>query len=139
MFVVRRSSNPSSDLARAWSAWNGEFAEHPLMLSIDEFTMNLGISYDDDADEAAEIINDETPCCVCKCPATGLWGSKHHDGLSAYKLEAETLEGAVEEARSADHDWLAGGCRAINPVAFYHVRDDIYVFECTEIGMQADS
>jgi hypothetical protein len=139
MLVVRRTPNPASDLARGWSAWGGEFAEHPAMLSIDEFINHLDVSCADDADEVAELINNETSLTIRKCPATGLFASMHHLGLSSYALSATTVEEAIAEAAIARHDFLTGGVCAVNPVAFHHVGDDIYIFECESIELQLDS
>lgn len=138
-YVVRRTMNPAADLERSWSAWGGEYAEHPLMLSIDEFVDHLDVSYDDDASEVAEIINDETSLTIARCPVTGLWASVHHDGLSSYELSSQTLDDAIVEAGAARHTYMTGGCCAVEPLSYHHVRDDIYVFTCNSICAQHDS
>jgi hypothetical protein len=143
MFVVRRTSNPAADLARGWSAWNGIYEAHPASLpSVGQLCDAGEIDSDDipdDAADAAEWINDETAAHVRRCPATGLYADYHHDGISSYEIEAETLDEAIAEAAAAKHTWITGGVAACGLKSYHHVRDDIYVFECESVESQADS
>lgn len=152
VFVVRRTQNPEADIARGWSAWNGQHEAHPFSLSdVDNALMSLD-------DDAVENYNDENDCDVAddasaaadfcrevldinvqRCPATGLYAVRHHNGISSYELSATDVDSAVSEASKANNNFLTGGCCAINPTAFHLVRDDIYVFECESIEAQMDS
>lgn len=152
MFVIRRTPNPTADLARGWSSWNGQYEAHPFSLAdVDNALMSID-------DDVVENYNDENDCDVSedaaaaadfcrqvldinvqRCPATELYAVRHHDGLSCYELAATDLDSAIAEARNAKHNFATGGCCAIEPTAFHLAYDDIYVFECESIEAQHDS
>ena len=164
-FTLRRTTNPAADLARGWSAWGGQYETFPLSLAdvanvmdergLDEYDVinaladHLTVETEegweiDDSDEAreavAEWVRDELSVDVQRCPSSGLYAIRHHDGLSSYEIDADSAEAAIEAAKNAKHNFLTGGVRAIEPVAYYPTSTaDVYVFECRDIGTQADS
>ena len=164
-FTIRRTTNPAADLARGWSAWGGQYEVSPLSLadvdnvmserSMDEYDVinalddHLTVETEEgweivDSDEAresvAEWVRDELNVDVQRCPSSGLYAIRHHDGLSSYEIDADSAETAIEIAKKSTHNFLTGGVRAIGPVAYYPTSiADVYVFECREIGTQADS
>jgi hypothetical protein len=167
-YVARMTANPEADLKRGWSAWGGLHEVCPLSLAdvdnamtereFDEYTIINAIDdghshetddgwelNDDDETRAAvaEWIRDELDIDVRRCPVTGLYAVRHHDGLSAYECAGcDSLESAIDDA-VANHPrrtYRNGGCTAISPVSYHPTPiDGVYVFEVKEIGMQADS
>lgn len=140
-YVARRTMNPAADLQRGWSAWGGMYEAHPFSLAAVEMKLceRDDVEFIEDARKAAEFVRDELDLDVQKCPATGMYALRHHDGLSSYELDADSIDTAISAAKSLNANWLTGGCCAVKPVAFHHVADDIYVFECEAIEAQHDS
>lgn len=140
-FVVRRTQNPQADLTRGWSAWNGQYEEHPFSLYAVDNALSCrdDVEFIEDAAEAAEFCCDELDVDVRRCPATGLYAVRHHAGLASYELSASDVDNAITEARDYVANFATGGCCAVNPISFHHVRDDIYVFECESLEAQMDS
>lgn len=163
-YVVRRTKNPESDLARGWSAWNGQFEESPLSLAEvdnamasrnldegdllndldDEHTIETDdgweIANTPAAKEAvAEWIRDNLDLDVQRDPTTGLYGLRHHDGLSSYHVAATDHDDAAKKAATMNENWRTGGVRGIGPVAYKHIKDDIYLFHVQDLGAQAES
>lgn len=163
-YVVRRTTNPESDLQRGWSAWGGQFEESPLSLAEvsnkldvegkDNYDIINGIAdkhtFETDAGweikntpeahaAVAEFLQDELDLDVRQDPVTKLYGLRHHEGISSYELKSTTDDLALQEASKSSHNFLTGGVRAINPKSYRHVKDDIYVFSVDEILPQMDS
>lgn len=168
-YVVRRTTNPESDLHRGWSAWGGQYAEDPWVLDeVDNALLGKGMDLYDiingiddehtketdggweikstpEAREAvADWLRDEMDLDVQRDPHTGLYGLRHHDGLSSYLLDSDRLEDAVKEAeesrQSGKHTWLTGGVTGLRPISYHATSDpEIFVFQVRDIGLQADS
>ena len=169
MFVARCTTNPESDVARGWSAWGGVYVRHPLdhgsvenaMLDrgydeetvinaiADEYTHQTDEGWWElvDSPEALEAIaewcRDELDIDIQRCPVLGLYAHCHHEGISCYELEAETLQEAIAEAEHLQASWTTGGVTGLRPTAYFPTSrtasEDIYVFEVAECGAQMDS
>lgn len=152
MFVARRTMNPQADLARGWSAWNGQYEAHPFSLSdvdnalmsndddaVDNYNDENDCDVSENAEAAADFCREVLDINVQRCPVTELYAVRHHDGLSSYAVDADSVESAIEAAKTLKADWLTGGVTGLRPAAFHHVRDDIYVFECESTDSQMDS
>jgi hypothetical protein len=109
MYVARYSFNPEYDAIRNWSAWIGvegetpedvalqiaDVVDHPSMLT-DETGERV---FWEDAPEALKVewvLDNED---IRYHEAAGKWMHVHHEGLSCWSLDAETLGDAIEEAR----------------------------------------
>lgn len=110
MLVARFSDNITADIARNWSAW---------MLP------GLGGSYEDCLQDAMNpehegglgLTESEAVKIVREFPEhTGCYGCVHHIGLSAYLLDAESVEDAVKEVKERAHDGSGYGVRTIGKV-----------------------
>lgn len=94
MYVLRQSLDIHADLARNWSAWMGTWSQSAVECA----TLYCEDQrHEDESDEAfamrladAGIIREHA----------GAWAVYHHDGLSAYALDAEDEAAAIAEARA---------------------------------------
>lgn len=82
MLVARFSDNIEADIKRNWSAW---------------MTPGLGGSYDDCIQDVKDGFAEGEIREFPEYP--GCFGIVHHEGLSCYALESETIEDAIEEVR----------------------------------------
>lgn len=119
-YVARYTSNPEVDIERGWSGYFG----YGDWATIDEAYDGI-IEVGGDPDRA-DIRFDEYE---------GLYRLVHHDGLSCWELEAETIEDAIEEARRLDNAgsivWGGFGYQTHGDVrVIAQVHDDLYIFEC---------
>lgn len=150
-YVARRTRNPAADLARGWSAWNGQYEAHPFSLPIIDNALtalpdDTAETYEhnndcdlDDPETAADFCRDVLDIDVQRCPSTHLYAVRHHRGLSCYDLTTDDLDTARSTLTSLRADWLTGGIVGLNPTAFHHAKDDIYIFQVDEITTQHDS
>jgi len=145
MFVARYSFNPEYDARRNWSAWIGvegdtpeavarliaDVVERPSML-----TDETGERVDwEDAPEAlkiAYVLDNED---IRYHEVAGKWMHVHHEGLSCWSLDAETLDEAIEEARTLDArgeiEWGGFGDRTVGKVKYVaSVNETLHIFEC---------
>lgn len=82
MFVARFSDNIQDDIKRGWSTW---------------MTPGLGGSI---ADCEQDIEDGYAEGVIREFPEfPGCFGIVHHEGLSCYYLESETLDDAIEEVK----------------------------------------
>jgi hypothetical protein len=145
MYVARYSFNPEYDAVRNWSAWIGvegetpedvalqiaDVVDHPSMLT-DETGERV---FWEDAPEALKVewvLDNED---IRYHEAAGKWMHVHHEGLSCWSLDAETLDEAIEEAREKDEsgeiEWGGfGQCTVGNVKYVASVNDTLHIFEC---------
>lgn len=136
MLAVRYSDDINYDIERNWSAWQDEVScmfSTDLRYVISQIWWNLSVSdkfdscedymsqFSDD-DELAYEINKHlvNPMCegLHRDPRSGAWLMKHHDGLSVYLVDAETIEEAIEEAKnSAAMDGSGYGVATVGTIA----------------------
>lgn len=113
--VARFSDDIEYDIERGWSAWQDELSYASLTdlrRAIRYIWDNLSFSsnfesckeYVEQFDDDDDLLKDFNKRFVgtmneglVQDPRSGVWLVKHHKGLSAYKLNAETLEEAIEE------------------------------------------
>lgn len=123
MFVVRNTLTPEADIERGWSAWIGrEWNSQTEALR----------------DLAVEAMNEHEAFDVRFNESYGRWMHVHHEGLSAWLLDAETETEAWTEAREgAAQDrfpWYGFGVATVGTVRLVgHVADTLYLFECDDV------
>lgn len=127
-FVVRDTEHPAEDLKRNWSAFsggscNGELGGSTAEEAIQNFASQAGI-------EVSDVENE-----FRYHPAYSEFVAVHYEGLGAFALCAETLEGALSEALEVE-DGLAvtmgegdGHFYAEDVLSFHEVRPGRFVFE----------
>lgn len=154
MYVARFSSDPISDLERGWSGFFGESYDSPEQFVREMFSDELedddliqrqerwirtyGSEYEDYdlfLSEYCSELAEERGLCYDK--TLGKWRVKHHDGLSCWALEAQTVEEAVREALSRnDVKWGGFGQRTLGKVRLVCAVpniDNLYIFECEDV------
>jgi len=148
MFVARYSFNPEYDAIRNWSAWIGvegetpeavarliaDVIEHPSVLT-DETGERIDWEDAPEALKIAYVLDNED---IRYHEAAGKWMHVHHTGLSCWRLDAETPEEAIEEARTLDAcgeiDWSGfGDCTVGNVKYVASVSDVLHIFECEHV------
>ena len=137
MLVARFTTTPQQDAERNWSGYFAPFytdTEDAL-----EFFGFLpeGWDYMDDDEKSAinldEIAEDNN---LVRDPHTKAWRPFHHNGLSCWELSSTTVNDAVVEVSNrTDICWGGFGQRTIGNVSVVqHVKDDLYIFECVDVG-----
>lgn len=103
MLVARFSDNIEADIIRNWSTW---------------MTPGLGGDYNDCMKDIEDGFADGEIREFPEFP--GCYGIVHHEGLSCYALEAETIEDAIEEVKDRCHFGCGYGERTIGKVKLLH-------------------
>src|SRR5579885_2831446 len=110
MFVARYTVNPEADVKRGWSAWMGiseDTEEKALSLALDQATLSeedrqiVDEWYDYDVEALREIAKNYN-VDVRFDEDANKWRLFHHDGLSCWSLNAETIEDAIRESESSN-------------------------------------
>jgi len=149
MYVARYSFNPEYDADRNWSAWIGidgssaedvalqiaDVVQHPPAL----FDSETGEYYAwEDAPEWMKIDYVLKHEDIRYHEIARRWMHVHHEGLSCWRLDAETLDEAVEEARVKDArgeiEWGGFGFATIGAVKYVaSVSETLHIFECNHV------
>jgi len=146
MYVARYSFNPEYDADRNWSAWigvEGSSAEdvalqiadainHPPALV--DWATDECFAWED-APEGLKITYVLENEDIRYHEAARRWMHVHHEGLSSWRLDAETLEEAIAEAREKDArgeiDWGGFGVATGGNVKYVaSVSETLHIFEC---------
>ena len=146
MFVARYSFNPQYDAIRNWSAWIGvegdtpeavalqiaDVIEHPATLLDEETSERIDWSDASDEMKISYVLEAED---IRYHEVAGKWMHVHHNGLSCWSLDAETLDEAIEEAREKDAlgeiEWGGFGDCTVGKVKYVaSVSDVLHIFEC---------
>ena len=145
MFVARYSFNPEYDAIRNWSAWIGvegdtpeavarliaDVVEHPSMLT-DETGERVAWEDAPEALKVAYVLDNED---IRYHEVASKWMHVHHEGLSCWSLDAETLDEAIEEAREKDAlgeiEWGGFGQCTVGKVKYVaSINETLHIFEC---------
>lgn len=150
MFVARFTFSPEYDVQRNWSGWMGvdfateleayEFvAEH----NIDSDTLNEKWEKWQDEDHATwhhrdhsnrlDFLQDVVNVDIRYNEVWGRWQIVHHNGLSCFSLDAETVEDAVSEAKTSNFGWFGFGQSTEGKVKYVCPVDGVdylHIFEC---------
>lgn len=127
-FVVRDTFHPEADMERNWSAFAGGSCNGEVGGSTEE---EAKANY---ANHLCIEIN-EVDCEFRFHPAYMEYVAVHYEGLGAFALDANTLEGAMNEADNYEEglavtmDAGDGHFYAEDVVSFHKVRDGRYIFE----------
>lgn len=122
-FVVRATNHPAEDLKRNWSAEMGGGELGAFQSREDAIAYWKQNYYDSRMPEFRFH------------PAYNGFVQVHYEGLGAFQLQAEDLNEAIEEAKSFDEFCACvseagdGHFYASDVVAYYEVKEGIYVFE----------
>lgn len=139
-YVARWSQNIEGDIQRGWSAWqSGQWGCADLGDFLSSLYLTDAYSEDELTPELLEEIAEENN--VIFDEVDGCWRQFHHNGLSCYPLNAETVEEAIEIVSTENVGDGAGfGHRTIGKVrvvARIHELVDgenyaLYVLECED-------
>jgi hypothetical protein len=149
MFVARYTAFPRYDEARNWSGYQEPTAKSAEVLAdmlIDyghvKLPQRLANAYwNGDSDEAIQWVLDNYD--IRYHEAAGVWCLCHHEGLSCWRLNASTVEEAVEEARQMDADcliqWGNFGDRTVGQVRYVaSVSETLHIFECDDVERETE-
>lgn len=136
MYVARFTTNPAGDIQRGWSAWmsDGWESEREALESV----ARMLPQYSDYAETYPDLTDDEIVDRIIEReeidvryhPTLRRWYHVHHDGLSCFPLDAESVDEAVAEARGASLEWSGFGAATVGEVRLVgHAGGDLYVFE----------
>ena len=146
MYVARYSFNPKYDADRNWSAWIGiegcsaedvalqiaDVVSHPPALV--DWATDECFSWDDAPEglKVTYVLENED---IRYHEGARKWMHVHHEGLSCWRLDAETLEDAIEEARELDSrgeiEWAGFGYATVGNVTYVaSVSETLHIFEC---------
>jgi hypothetical protein len=138
-YVVRNTFSPQYDVTRNWSAWiggNWDSIEKAYEDIADDNgdLFRLAERYPDlDEDEIVEMLLEKDAYDVRWNEAYQKYQHVHHDGLSCWKLEAESETEAITEAQNGVFEWHGFGestCGNIRLVR--HIKDNLYLYECDD-------
>lgn len=138
MLVARFSDNIDADIKRNWSAWMlpglaGSYEDclQDAMNNSNEGGLGLSES------EAIKIVREfpEHPGC---------FGCVHHEGLSAYLLESDSIEQAIEEVKRLALDGSGYGIATKGPVKLLSTIPagvigtlrDLHILECEDYTLE---
>lgn len=134
MYVARFTNNPEEDVKRGWSGYMGSYSTPT------ECADFLGVDVEGMDDETIiDLLLDQENTDLRFDAVTEEWRVWHHDGLSCWELEAETVEDAITEAaKRASNDeiaWGGFGQRTLGKVSLVCKVEGInylYVLECED-------
>jgi hypothetical protein len=139
MYVVRYTDNPEADIQRGWSGVMGMAWETALDAAV---SMLVNGEANLDRDEIEGLSDDELLSLMDDHNVDVRWdeGRKqyrlvHHSGLSCWRLEAETIEDAVAEAKHTGY-WGGFGDKTIGKVTYVCSvpgSEDAHIFECNAV------
>ena len=151
-YVARFTVTPEYDVARNWSAWMG--MDYATQLEAYE---SVAEQKDQDLMESAwekwqdedhntwhyrnhesrlDFLQDEIDVDIRFNEAFGRWQIVHHDGLSCWSLDSETIERAVSEAQNAGLNWYGFGQNTVGKVLYVCDVPGIEylrIFECDDV------
>lgn len=154
MYVARNTFTPEYDTERNWSAWIGNAWESQEEGIIDQLEV-AGIDSEElesrwerwqdaehntwhhrDTESYIDFLSDlasDNGIDIRFNEKYGKWQLVHHEGLSCYRLEAESLEEAVAEAKAGEFPWHGFGDMTIGTVKYVaSVTDTLHIFECDD-------
>lgn len=140
MYVARFTTNPEQDIERGWSGWMGYSAQTPAQY-IETFIGMLPEDIDEMTDgDLIEWLADNHNTDLRFDNQVGEWRAVHHDGLSCWSLNAETIDAALIEATSKadskDIEWAGFGRATVGTISLVckvDGVDDLYIFECDDV------
>jgi len=135
MFVARYTITPEYDVTRNWSAWMGmDFAtqeeayEFVAEQQIDSDTLERKWEKWQDEEHATwhhrnhaswiGFLQDVVDADIRFNEAWGRWQIVHHDGLSCWTLDADTVDSAIVEAQNSGLDWYGFGSNTVGKVEY---------------------
>ncbi len=150
MFVARYSYDPQYDIERGWTAYMAPtartqegLAELLIELGLVKLPERLDSAYWDGDTEAAVNYVLETQD-IRFHELAGLWMLVHNPkGLSCWPLNAGSVEGAIEEARSLDAEkaveWGNFGWVTVGNVRYVaSVSNILHIFECEDVERETE-
>lgn len=161
-FVVRNTFDPRYDVKRNWSAWiypnaDTAYGVADLVIGNEPITRDLadvmGIDYQLVCDGYIVNLDDLWKHSEIECRSSfeqlvvqncGLdirfnesfqkWQHCHHEGLSCWRLESDTQEGAIAEAASSSYDWYGFGDQTVGSVRYVAaVNETLHIFWCEDV------
>lgn len=110
MLAARFSDNIEADIKRNWSAWM-------LPNLFGSYEANISDAMNRQDEGGLGLSEEEAPAVVREFPEyPGCFGCVHHNGLSAYPLDAGSVEDAIKEVKAEAHDGSGYGIRTIGYV-----------------------
>jgi hypothetical protein len=129
MLVARFTNNPIGDIKRGWSGYMGCAWE-----TLEEAADFFGIYENEDGEYDIEKMMEDHD--IRFDTDVNLYREVHHDGLSCWKLQASTIEEAIEEAKTAGFEWSGFGQATKGTVKYVCAVEgieDLHIFECKDI------
>lgn len=136
VYVARFTTNPEEDIKRGWSGWMNVSWENVVEAAYDQL-VNGRANLDEEKiqglidDDLLSMLNDYG-FDVRYDDTAKLWRLVHHDGLSCFRLNAETLEDALLEEHPeafGEGDCTLGSVQYVAPVPG---SEGWHIFECAD-------
>lgn len=155
MFVARFTLTPEYDIQRNWSAWMGmdfetqeEAYEAVAEQQINEEIYEMWEKWQDedyqtwhkrDHDSWIDFLQDKVNADIRFNEVWNRWQVVHHDGLSCWILDAESVEDAVTEAKQSNLVWYGFGSHTVGKVSYVCAVEGIehlHIFECEDTSVE---